>query len=303
MYVCYLIKYKGDKLPPFYIGSTSLKNLINGYRGSITSKKFKKIFKDELKNNFKLFEYEIISKHETRIEALKAELEKQIELDVVNSVNYFNESLASIDGMFGRDVKGELNPMYGKKHSKDTKEKIKIKRGIEKRYNLTDEHKEIISKTHKDKIVSDETKELISKNRKGKNSGIDNPMYGKQHTEETRNKISESSIGKVITDETRKKISEANKGKKISNETRKKISEVKTGVKRGEFSEEWKKKISEANKGKKMSDEAIENFIIARTGIKYIESECPHCGKIGGGGNMKRYHFENCKIKINKNDR
>ena len=23
--------------------------------------------------------------------------------------------------------------------------------------------------------------------------------------------------------------------------------------------------------------------------------ECPHCGKSGGGGNMKRYHFDNCK--------
>lgn len=22
--------------------------------------------------------------------------------------------------------------------------------------------------------------------------------------------------------------------------------------------------------------------------------KCPHCGKVGGGGNMKRYHFENC---------
>jgi group I intron endonuclease len=25
--------------------------------------------------------------------------------------------------------------------------------------------------------------------------------------------------------------------------------------------------------------------------------ECPHCGKTGGGGNMRRYHFEKCKSK------
>jgi group I intron endonuclease len=25
--------------------------------------------------------------------------------------------------------------------------------------------------------------------------------------------------------------------------------------------------------------------------------ECPHCNKKGGGGNMKRYHFDNCKAK------
>jgi hypothetical protein len=28
--------------------------------------------------------------------------------------------------------------------------------------------------------------------------------------------------------------------------------------------------------------------------------ECPHCGKIGGN-NMKRYHFDNCKIKPDTN--
>jgi hypothetical protein len=34
-------------------------------------------------------------------------------------------------------------------------------------------------------------------------------------------------------------------------------------------------------------------------GHKYEDKECPHCGKIGSGGNMKRYHFENCKNKDN----
>jgi hypothetical protein len=24
---------------------------------------------------------------------------------------------------------------------------------------------------------------------------------------------------------------------------------------------------------------------------------CPHCGTTGGGGNMKRYHFDNCKLR------
>lgn len=298
MYICYLIKYNGDKLPPFYIGSTSLKNLINGYRGSITSKKYGKIFKDELKNNFELFDYEIISEHKCRIEALNAELKKQIELDVVNSDEYFNESLASVNGMFGRDVKGELNPMFGKTHSKETKEKIRVKRGVEKRYDVTDKHKEIIRNTHKGKLVSEYTKKLISENKKGKNCGIDNPMYGKHHSNKARRKISEANKGKEITNETRKKISEANKGREVSEKTRRKISEAKTGVKRGKLSEEWKKNISEANKGKKMSEEAIQNFIKAKTGMKYVESKCPHCGKIGRGGNMKRYHFDNCKNKI-----
>jgi len=30
---------------------------------------------------------------------------------------------------------------------------------------------------------------------------------------------------------------------------------------------------------------------------KCLERTCPHCAKIGRGGNMLRYHFENCKQK------
>ncbi|MCD6436177.1 MAG: hypothetical protein J7L15_07295, partial [Clostridiales bacterium] len=30
------------------------------------------------------------------------------------------------------------------------------------------------------------------------------------------------------------------------------------------------------------------------------ESTCPHCNKTGTGGNMKRYHFNNCKHKGKK---
>ena len=34
-------------------------------------------------------------------------------------------------------------------------------------------------------------------------------------------------------------------------------------------------------------------------GMKYPQKKitCPVCGKVGGQGNMKRYHFDNCKEK------
>jgi predicted GIY-YIG superfamily endonuclease len=32
-------------------------------------------------------------------------------------------------------------------------------------------------------------------------------------------------------------------------------------------------------------------------GHKKSTIECPHCQKIGGAGNMRRYHFDNCKSK------
>ena len=35
---------------------------------------------------------------------------------------------------------------------------------------------------------------------------------------------------------------------------------------------------------------------LALKGVPKKKIQCPHCGKIGGAGNMKRYHFEFCKL-------
>jgi hypothetical protein len=51
-------------------------------------------------------------------------------------------------------------------------------------------------------------------------------------------------------------------------------------------SEEHKKKISEFNSG---------NAYLK--GYKYEIKTCPHCGISGGGGNMTRHHFDNCRSK------
>ncbi len=334
MYVCYLVKYSGDKLPPYYIGSTSLKKIKNGYRGSVVSKRYSEIFKSEIKNNFNLFDYEILSEHVTREEALEEELRIQQELNVVKSNDYFNQSYAVINGMFGRDVSGELNPMYGKQHLESSKKIISKKRGVKKRYEITEEHRKIISSTHKNKIVSYETREKMSESKKGnitvkdkygnfinvskfddrflngELSGITAGLVCVKDINDNRFMVSVNDDryinGELVhikkgvktnppSGETRKKISEANMGRVPSEETRKKISEANTGKKN---SEETRKKISEANTGKKMSKEAVERLIKSKTGMKYIESVCPHCEIIGRGGNMKRYHFDNCKLKI-----
>jgi hypothetical protein len=53
-----------------------------------------------------------------------------------------------------------------------------------------------------------------------------------------------------------------------------------------------RKKISEAHSGKKPWNKGLS--------IQQEKITCPHCGKEGGKGNMKRYHFENCKDKIDE---
>ena len=110
----YLTEYSGDKLPPKYIGSTSIKNINKGYCGSVTSFMWKNIFKSEIKENRHLFSVKILSQHSTRIEALDEELRLHKLYDVVKSNDYINQSYACVNGYFGRSIKGKDHPSYGK---------------------------------------------------------------------------------------------------------------------------------------------------------------------------------------------
>lgn len=118
MFVAYLTIYSGNLLPPFYIGSTSLKRFQSGYHGSVNSKAYKQTYREELKNNPHLFDTCIISTHATSEEAREYERKYQVQVDAVKSSKFFNMSLASIDGFHGRDVSGKNNPMYGNHSNK-----------------------------------------------------------------------------------------------------------------------------------------------------------------------------------------
>lgn len=112
------------------------------------------------------------------------------------------------------------------------------------------------------------------------------------HSKETRAKMSASQKGKIYSEETKRKISESKKNKPVS--------------------EEMKIRISQKMKGRKFTEEHYENLRIARR--KRVHSEqtkknmsesfkkkpiltCPHCEKMGKGGIMARWHFDNCKFK------
>lgn len=115
------------------------------------------------------------------------------------------------------DVSGEKNPFYGKKHSKETREKMSLaKKG----------------KSHKP--LSEETRAKISASNKGKhskNKGKPSPKKGKSLSADTRVKMSAAHKGKILSDEHRTKISESLRGKNhpqygkhLSAETRAKMS-------------------------------------------------------------------------------
>lgn len=45
-------------------------------------------------------------------------------------------------------------------------------------------------------------------------------------------------------------------------------------------------------------DQIPVGYVLGRMGFErtaFVEKTCPHCNKTGKGGNMTRYHFNNCK--------
>ena len=174
IYCTYLTVYFGYKLPPFYIGSSSIDIINNGYRGSVSSKEYKQIWKTELKNNSHLFKIHIISYHKTREEANIKERSLHIALNVVNNPMYINRSI-TWDKKFGVVGKGKNHFNYGRKHSLESKKKLSIKR--------TGSGNNFYGKKH-----SHESKQKIGSYHKGK-------IISKEHIESMGSKISKFRTG------------------------------------------------------------------------------------------------------------
>lgn len=166
------------------------------------------------------------------------------------------------------NICGSGNPMYGRKHTEKTKEKMaKSQLGIsyEEKFGKekANEMKSTLSKQKTGMKYSEEVNKR--KGRSGEENSMygrkiekeNHPMYGKNHSEETKAKMSKAKEGYVPW----------MKGKHHTDETKKKLSEARKGV-------------SSPNKGKK-----------AKT-IK-----CEYCGKEINAGNYTRWHGDNCKHK------
>jgi len=114
-------------------------------------------------------------------------------------------------------------------------------------------------------------------------------QMGRKQSDETKRKKSIALMGHPAwnrgvkhTPEAIAKMSKAQKGKPKSAMHRKKLREARKGKSNGPHSEETKKKIGDSNRGKRKTPQH--------------KITCPHCGIVGGTGNMKRFHFANCKF-------
>jgi hypothetical protein len=163
-------------------------------------------------------------------------------------------------------------------------------------YNL---HNQDMKWTRLGTVDTEEVRLKKSKARAGSNNpsfgkrGELSPNWGRKNPMklETRAKLSVTLQGKSgwnkgkkmppMPDEQRAKISAALKGKPSHRKGKPFLPVIETnkrrrGVKRPEHRE----------------------FMLGRT-WQCSEKSCPHCGTIGRGGNMLRYHFDNCKQKEN----
>jgi 5-methylcytosine-specific restriction endonuclease McrA len=121
---------------------------------------------------------------------------------------------------------------------------------MKKGEHMSEEQKEMYSKSHQGFHHSEETKKKMSESHKGNNH-----LLGKHISNETKFKLSLINKGKPRSLEIKKKISESLKGKHPTEETRKKLCERKPGFLGKYHTFETKRKIGEASKGRIWSDE------------------------------------------------
>ena len=112
-----------ENKPWKYIGSTT--KSLECYFGSVSSKQWKSFWKTETKANPQNFQKRIIcnciSNDANRIHLREIERSIQQEQNVVKSREYFNKSLATVNGFMGMDVSGEANPNFGKRRDDNWK--------------------------------------------------------------------------------------------------------------------------------------------------------------------------------------
>ena len=134
----------------------------------------------------------------------------------------------------------------------------------------------------RNKIVTTETRANMSK-----------AQLGRKHTKETIEKLK-----KPKTDEHKLKIGAANSGKTRTNEMKMNLSEKLSGENHPMFGKKHKPETIEKMKGKDISEETRNKLRLVNKGRIHPIVICPYCYKEGGLNAMNRYHFDNCKSKI-----
>ena len=147
-----------------------------------------------------------------------------------------------------------------------------------------------LSEEHKNKIRNSQIGKKLSKEHI---ENLRKSLLGRKHSKETIEKMRKAKIGKKFTE-----IHKKNLRKPKSEEHKEKLRQLHLGK---TLSKEHIEKLRQIHLGKSLSNEHKEKLRKAHLGKKQPIVKCPHCDKKGGKSNMKRWHFNNCKLKIDKN--
>jgi hypothetical protein len=111
-------------MPPFYIGKTTYKRIIQrGYNGTVTSKRYASIWRQERGEHPELFKTVVLQCFRTDTEAIYREKAIQRFFDVPNNPMFINMAISG--GNFGGAA--ENAPKFGTHLSEATRQKIREK--------------------------------------------------------------------------------------------------------------------------------------------------------------------------------
>lgn len=210
MYCVYLTIYSGNRLPPFYIGSSSVEKVKSGYNGSVTSKKYGRTWRSERENNKHLFRTLILSTHEKRKDATRAEARLQEARRVVASELYVNLAVAKVNGFFCNGTRGEAHPTHRSNYSPTQETRKKISEATSGGNNG------MFGKRH-DHLSRKKMSESWARRTDHSNmkrAGEKNAMWGKKHPPHVIEAIRLANLGSVKSKETKAKLSAKKLGTK-----------------------------------------------------------------------------------------
>lgn len=319
IYCVYLTIYSGNKLPPFYIGwSSKIDKVTNQqYHGSISSKQYKNIYKDETLLNPHLFKSIILAIFSNEIEAKRKEEYFHKKLDVINNPLYMNKGI----GWSKLGGSGEHHPRYGSKHAALSKSKMKksqkerIKRGDhpflgENGSKLTKNRNAILWEENRHPSQNPNRNKKISETNK-KRALL--KLLPQQYDKKTKERMSKAKKNTVACKDLEGNIFRVSKEEfdkrrgidlfgqtyeyKVNQEVKTKISEtLRKNYENIEYKNFHKERINNP-KSKIKAKHKIRESILNGTHSTQISYTCPQCNKIGKGNRFKSLHFDNCKYK------
>lgn len=230
------------------------------------------------KDNYK---FEIMSLHKTKGSLHYAEVEMQVKSDVLRAVlddgitkKYFNRAIPGVKFIPPTPVAEETRIKISKVLSEYTTKRIS-----------TDDYEKWITdsdkKTKLEKIYgsANADKLMILIDDYSKQKLLDKKPTTPKRSAETKEKLRKANIGKH----------DGKKNNMYGKPCYHKMDDQQI--------EAWKKNISKATKGKPKTPEHAAKIGAGQKGKPKITLTCPHCNKVGRGGNMKRYHFDNCNSR------